>query len=158
MCIDHVWSMSMYKFVSGVVGKQYLLWPSCSLDKTPLAFTLPHFVLRGQICLLFLISLDLLLLLSNPLWFKGYLFWFFFLECLVGLHRTDQLPLLQHQWLGHRLGLLWYWMVCLGNKWRSFCCFWCYIKFTKISHDSHDRVRIHLHKGEFMNNLHKFQC
>ena len=26
-------------------------------------------------------------------------------EGLVGLHRTDQLQLLQHQWLGHRLGL-----------------------------------------------------
>ena len=34
---------------------------------------------------------------------------------LVGLHRTSQLQLLQHHWLGHRLGLLWYWMVCLGN-------------------------------------------
>ena len=36
------------------------------------------------------------------------------LKGLVGLHRTDQLQLLQRYWLGHRLGLLWYWMVCLG--------------------------------------------
>ena len=43
---------------------------------------------------------------------------------LVGLHRTIQLQLLQHYWLGHRLGLLWYWMVCLGNEQRSFCRFW----------------------------------
>ena len=36
---------------------------------------------------------------------------------LVGLHRTVQLQLLRHQWLGiHTLGLLWYWVVCLGNK------------------------------------------
>ena len=42
----------------------------------------------------------------------------------VGLQRTIQLQLLQHYWLGHRLGLLWYWMVCLGNEQRSFCCFW----------------------------------
>ena len=35
---------------------------------------------------------------------------------LVSLHRTIQLQLLQHYWLGHRLGLLWYWMVCLGNE------------------------------------------
>ena len=35
------------------------------------------------------------------------------LEGLAGLHRTIQLQLLQHYWLGHRLGLLWYWMVCL---------------------------------------------
>ena len=32
------------------------------------------------------------------------------LKCLVGLHRTIQLQLLQCYWLGHRLGLLWYWM------------------------------------------------
>ena len=46
------------------------------------------------------------------------------LKRLVGLHRTVQLQLLQHYWLGHRLGLPWYWMVCLGDKQRSFCRFW----------------------------------
>ena len=46
------------------------------------------------------------------------------LEGLVGLHRTVQLQLLQHFWLGHRLGLPWYWMVCPGNEQRSFCHFW----------------------------------
>ena len=46
------------------------------------------------------------------------------LEGLVGLHRTFQLQLLQHYWLRYRLGLLWCWMVCLGNEQRSFCCFW----------------------------------
>ena len=46
------------------------------------------------------------------------------LKGLVGLHRTIQLQLLQHYWLGHRLGLLWYWMVCLGDEQRSFCRFW----------------------------------
>ena len=49
------------------------------------------------------------------------------LEGLVGLHRTIQLQLLQHYWSGHRPGLLWYWMVCLGNEQRSFCHFWCCI-------------------------------
>ena len=41
-------------------------------------------------------------------------------------HQVAQLQhqLLQCHWLGHRLGLLWYWMVCLGNKKRSFCYFW----------------------------------
>ena len=38
------------------------------------------------------------------------------LKGLVGLHRTVQLQLLQHYWLGHRLGSVWYWMVCLGNR------------------------------------------
>ena len=42
----------------------------------------------------------------------------------IGLHRTIQLQLLQHYWLGHRLELLWYWMVCLWNEQRSFCHFW----------------------------------
>ena len=36
---------------------------------------------------------------------------------LVGLHRTIQLQLLQHCWSGHRLGLPWYWMVCLEINW-----------------------------------------
>ena len=55
---------------------------------------------------------------------KGHLFCVLVLEGLVDLHRTIQLQLLQHYWLGHRLGLLWYWKVCLGNEQRSFCCFW----------------------------------
>ena len=46
------------------------------------------------------------------------------LKDFVGLHRTVQLQLLQRYWLGHRLGLLWYWMVCLGDEQRSFCRFW----------------------------------
>ena len=49
---------------------------------------------------------------------------------LVGLHRTIQLQLLQHYWLGHRLGLLWYWTVCLGDEQRSFSCFWDCIQLT----------------------------
>ena len=43
------------------------------------------------------------------------------LKGLVGLHRTVQLQLLQRYRLGHRLGWLWYWMVCLGNEHR-WCC------------------------------------
>ena len=35
-----------------------------------------------------------------------YLFWVLVLEGFVGLHRTVQLQLLQHYWLGHRLVLL----------------------------------------------------
>ena len=41
------------------------------------------------------------------------------LKGLVGLHRTVQLQLLQRYWLGHRLGLLCYWMVCFGNEQKS---------------------------------------
>ena len=38
------------------------------------------------------------------------------LEDLVGFHRTAQLQLLQHYLSGHRLGLLWYWMVALETN------------------------------------------
>ena len=31
----------------------------------------------------------------------------------------------------YRLGLLWCWMICLGNKLRSLCCFWVY---TRVLH------------------------
>ena len=46
------------------------------------------------------------------------------LEGLVGLDRTIQLQLLQHYRSRHRLGLPWYWKVCLGNEQRSFCHLW----------------------------------
>ena len=46
---------------------------------------------------------------------KRHLFRVLVLKGLIRLHRTIQLQLLQHYWLGHRLGLLWHWMVCLGN-------------------------------------------
>ena len=50
--------------------------------------------------------------------------WVLVLKDFVGLHRTIQLQLLQHYWLGHRLGLLQCWMVCLWNELRSFSRFW----------------------------------
>ena len=114
--------MSMCRVFSCVVGRGCLLWPVCSLDKTLLVFTLLHSVF--QICLLFQVFLDLLILHSIPLRWKGHLFWELVLEGLVGLHRAIQLQLLQCYWLGHRLRLLWYWTVCLGNKQSSFCHFW----------------------------------
>ena len=55
---------------------------------------------------------------------KDIFFWVLIIEGLVGLHRTIQLQLLQHYWLVQRLGLPWYWMVCLGKEQRSFCRFW----------------------------------
>ena len=87
-------------------------------------FTLLHSVLQVQICLLLHVFLDFLLLHSSPLQWKGNLFQVLVLEGLVGLCRTVQLQLLQHYWLGHRLGLPLYWMACLGNEQRSFCPFW----------------------------------
>ena len=96
----------------------------CILLTKLLVFALLHFVLQGQTCLLLQVSLDFLLLHSSPLWWKRHLSLLLILKGLVGLHRIIQLQLLQCFWLGHRLGLLWYWMVCLGNEQRSFCHFW----------------------------------
>ena len=85
-----------------------LLWPVCSLDRTLLAFVLLHSVFQGQICLLRQVFFDFLLLHSSPLYWKGHLFWVLVLKGLVGLHRTIQLQLLQHYWLGYRLGAVYY--------------------------------------------------
>ena len=55
---------------SCIVVRRCLLWPVHSLGKTLLAFVLLHFVLQGQTCLLFQVSLDFLLLHSSPLWWE----------------------------------------------------------------------------------------
>ena len=116
--------MSLCRVIACIVEKGYLLWSVCSLDKTLLAFALLHFILQSQTCLLLLVSLEFLLLHFSPLWWKGHLLLVLVLEGHIDLHRTIQLQLLRFQWLGHRHGLLWYWIVCLGNEQRSFCCFW----------------------------------
>ena len=65
-----------------------------SLGKTLLAFTLLHFVLQDQICLLLQVALDFLLLHSSPYDEKDIFFLVLVLEVLVGLHRTIQLQVL----------------------------------------------------------------
>ena len=62
-----------------------------------------HSTFQGQIFLLLQVFLDFLLLHSSPVLWKGHLFWVLVLKGLVGLHRTVQLQLLQHYWLGHKL-------------------------------------------------------
>ena len=115
--------MSMCRVISYVVGRGCLLWLVHSLGKTLLAFALLHFVLQHQTCLLFQVSLDFLLLHSSHLWWKGHLFRVLVLKGLVGLHRTFNFSSFSVTgWDG--LGLLWYWMFCLGNEQRSFCRFW----------------------------------
>ena len=73
---------------SHVFGRGFLLWTVWSLGKTLLAFALLHFVLQGQIFMLIQVSLDFLLLHSNPLWWKGHFFLVLFLKSAAGLHRT----------------------------------------------------------------------
>ena len=61
---------------------------------------------------------------QSPIMKRTSFFGVLVLEGLVGLHVSVELLLLQLYWSGHSLGLLWYWMVCLGNEQRSFCRFW----------------------------------
>ena len=87
--------MSICRVISWVVGKGYLLLIVCSFGKTLLAFAFLHFSLHGQSCLSFWVSLNFLLLCSNPCDEKDISFFFFFLvlvpEGLVGLHRMVNL-------------------------------------------------------------------
>ena len=127
--------MSMCRVFPCIVGSGCLLWPVYSLGKTLLSFDLLHFVHQGQIFLLLQVSLDFLLL-----HFSTYNEEDFFcccslvLEGVVGLHRTAQLQLLRHYWSEQRLGLLLYWMACLGTEQRSFCCFWDCIKYSILDY------------------------
>jgi len=75
------------------------------------------------------VSFGFLLLHCNLLWWKGHLFIFLVLvlKGVVSLHRDSQFQLLWHQWLKHRLGLLWYWMVLFGNESISFCSFFFFL-------------------------------
>ena len=124
--IDHL-VMSLCRFVSWVVGKgccmtNVLSWQN-SVSLCPTSFCTPKPNL-----LLFQVSLKFLLLHSDPLWWKEHLSGVWVLKDLKGLHRTGELQVLQHQWLGYRLRLLWCWIVCLRNRLRSFRHFWSYIQ------------------------------
>ena len=101
--------------VSCVVGRGCLVWPVHFLGKTVLAFALPSFhIPRPNLPVTPGVSWLPTFAFQSPI-MKRTSIWVLVLEGLVGLHRTIQLHLLQHSWLGHRLGLLWSWMVCLGN-------------------------------------------
>jgi len=107
--------MSMCRVFSCVVGRGCLLWPVRSLGKTvslcPASFCTP----RPNLPVTPGMSWLLTFAFQSPI-MKRTSFWVLVLAGLVGLHRTIQLQLLQHYWLEHKLGLLWYWMVCLGYK------------------------------------------
>ena len=101
--VDHL-VISMCRVFSCVVWRGCLLWPVRSLGKI-LLFALLHSVLQGQICQLLQVFFDFLRLHSSPLEWKGQLYWVLARKGLESLHRTVQCQLLQHYWLGHRLGL-----------------------------------------------------
>ena len=120
----------MCRVVSCVVRKECLLWPvhsqqnSVSLCPASFCTPRPNLPVIPNICWLPTFAFQ-----SSMM--KRMSFIVLVLEGAVCLHRTGQFQLLQHQWLGHRLGLLWHWMVYLGNELRLFCHFW---DFTQVLH------------------------
>ena len=115
--------MSTCRAVSWVLGKGCLIWPVCSLDKTPLAFILASFCTpRPNLTVISVISWLPTVAFQSPMMKMASFFGLSSGRCCRA--SQSQLQLLWHQWLRHRLGLLWYWMVCLGKKPRSLCCFW----------------------------------
>ena len=116
--------MSMCRVFSCVVGRGCLLWPVHFLGKTlfislcPASFHIP----RPNLPVTPGVSWLPTFAFQSPIMKR--ISFLSVLKGLVGLHRTIQLQLIQHYWLGHSLGLLWYWMVCLGNEQRLFCHFW----------------------------------
>ena len=102
----------------------FLVWPVCSLGKTlltlcPASFYTP----RPNLPVTPGISWLPTFAFQSPI-MKGHLLCVLVLEGLVCFLRNIQLQLLQCYWLGHRVRLPWYWMVCLGNEQRSFYHFW----------------------------------
>ena len=68
-----------------------------SLGRILLAFVLLHFVLQGQICLLLQVSLDLLLLHSNPLRLREHLFLVLVLDDLIGYLQSNIMLLVKKE-------------------------------------------------------------
>ena len=112
----------MCRVFSCVVGRGCLLWLVHSLGKTVRLCLASFCTPRTNLPVTPGISWLPTFAFQSPMMKRTSFFGV--LEGLVGLHRTIELQLLQHYWLGHRLGLLSYWTVCLGNKQRSFCHFW----------------------------------
>ena len=118
--------------------EECVCYEPCILLAKLLACALLHSVFQGQISFYPRCFLPSYFCIPVPYNEKDIFYWVLVLKGLVGLHRTVQLQLLQRYWLGHRLGLLWYWMVCLGSKQRSFC------RFTLISNFYPRTVREHI--------------
>ena len=134
---------------SYVVGRGCLLWSVCSLGKIlslcPASFctSRPNLPVTPGISWLSIFSFQ------SPIK-KITSFWVWVLEGLVGLHRTIKLQFLQQYWLGHRLGLLWYWMVSLRNEERSLCHLWDCIQvlLTLVDYDGYSissTITSHIH-------------
>ena len=115
--------MSMCRAVSWVGKEHFLLWPMCCLDKILLPFALLHSVLQGQPCLLFQVSLDFLFPKFHHMAFQSHIikrttFCDVSSRWCSSLQRLSTSASLA-KGLRYSLGLLWCWMICLGNEPKS---------------------------------------
>ena len=107
--------MSMCRVFSCVVGKRVF-----AMTKV---FSLPCFILysKAKFACYSRCFLTSYFCIPVPCNEKDIFWGVVVLKGLVGLHKTIQLQLLWHLLLGHRLGLLWCRVACLGNEPRSHC-------------------------------------
>ena len=92
--------MSTCRVISCVVVKGCLPWLVCSLDKTLLVFALLHLYSKTKLACYSGYLLTPTFVSQSPM-MKRTFFLVLVLEGVVG-----QFQLLQHQWLGYKLGLL----------------------------------------------------
>ena len=119
--INLIWILTIWWRLCVVIlgcWKGYLLWPACYFDKTLLAFASSFCTPRPNLPVTLGISWLPAFAFQFSLMKRTSFFLLLFLEGVVGLHSISQLPASLAS-LGHRLGLLWCWMVCLGNEPRS---------------------------------------
>ena len=114
--------MSLLRVFSCIIGRGCLLWLLCSLGKTVLTFALLHFTSRLNLPVTPGVSWLPTFALLFPMMKRSSFLDVSFRSCRSPWNHS--ISFLQHYWLGPRLGLLWYWMVCLGNEQWSFCHFW----------------------------------
>ena len=107
--------MSLCRVFSCVVGRGCLLWPVFSWQNSvslcPASFCTP----RPNLPVTPGVSWLPTFAFQSPI-MKRTSFLGVSSRKSVGLHRTVQLQLLRLFWLGHRLGLPWYWKVSFGNR------------------------------------------
>ena len=113
-----IWQCPFVKS-SLVLLERGVCYAQCVLLIKLLVFAWLHFVLQGLTCLLFLVSLDFLLLYSNPMWWKDS----FFFCCSKRSWRSssDQSTSI---FSASMVQALWCLLVCLGNRLRLLCRFW----------------------------------
>ena len=106
--------MSICRVFSCVVGRGCLLRLVHSLGKTLLALTcfIPYSIPRPNFPVTPGVSWLPTFAFQSPIMERTYIL-AVSSKRSVGLHKTVQLQLLQRYWLGHRLGLLWYWRFAL---------------------------------------------